>query len=62
LLLDASTQLRTIAETNNRATVPASLANWKQRFENKTVPRLIAGEPHSLYNREQLKKQLAVTR
>lgn len=61
-LLEASTQLRTIAETDDRATIPASLAIWKQRFDNKTVPRLTAAEPRSLYNREQLKKQLAVAR
>lgn len=58
LLLEASTKLRTIAETSDRTTIPASLASWKQRFDSKTAPRLIAGEPRSLYSAELLKTQL----
>lgn len=54
LLLDASTRLQIIAETNDRTTIPASLTSWKQLFDRKTVPRLIAGEPRSLYNSKQM--------
>jgi hypothetical protein len=54
LLLDESSRLRTIAETQDRTTVGASLASWNQRFERKIVPRLIAGEPRSLYNRNEI--------
>lgn len=58
LLLDASTRLREIVETGDSATIPPLLAAWQQQFEGKTVPRLLAGEPRSLYSAELLKAQL----
>ena len=54
LLLNASSRLHAIADTGDSAEIPALLAAWQQRFERKTVPRLIAGEPRSLYNRKQV--------
>ena len=51
LLLDASRSLLAIAEADNGALIVAPLDLWRKDFNRKLIPRLVAGQPRSLYNK-----------
>lgn len=54
LLRDASIRLAAIAEAGNDAMIVRSLQMWRKDFNRKLIPRLVAGEPYSLYTRKRI--------
>lgn len=54
LLLDASKRLLAIAEMHGDAPIAPPLDLWRKDFNRKLMPRLVAGEPGSLYDKRQI--------
>lgn len=61
MLLNASEALRKIAENNDNVSVPVSIAAWRRQFDRKLVPRLMVGEPRSLYSKKQIAKAMTLS-
>jgi hypothetical protein len=54
LLLGASRRLATISASEDHAGVANALTQWRKDFNARLLPRLVAGEPRSLYNEDQI--------